>query len=165
MLVSLIDPNFSSLDAPFDGGTKQRDTLRAGTSYLISRFIGAISLREPTADDPRWVKIEELARTEVTILKELTKYYVIGHPRVVSVRVGQRRMLRRLFGIYVEVIGSRKHRHRALLPQAIQDRRYSGDSSQRLASDLLASMTERQVTQTYQRLMGFVQGPVSYFDV
>ena len=41
----------------------------------------------------------------------------------------------------------------------------SGDTAQRLAADLLAGMTERQVVQTYHRLTGFLPNPVSHFDV
>ena len=164
-LVSLLDPGFSQLDAPFGGGGHQRDTLREAASGLITTFTNAISLREPADDDARTVKIEEQARTDVTLLKELTKYYVIEHPRLVSIRAGQRRMLAKLFGIYLEAIESKKDRALALLTQATRDRLHSGDSPQRLTADLLASMTERQIVQTYQRLMGFVQGPVSYFDI
>ena len=153
-LMSLIDPYFSSLDGPFEGGRQQRDALRAATSYLITKFIDAISLREPTTENMRMVEIDRGAKAEVSLLKELTKYYVIQHTRVVSVRAGQRRMLAELFGIYLEAIDeaidSEKDRALALLPQATRDRLHSGDSSQRLAADLLASMTERQV---------------SYFDV
>ncbi len=164
-LVSLLDPGFSRLDAPFDGGGHQRDTLREAASGLITTFTNAISLCEPAEDDARTVKIEERARTDVTLLKELTKYYVIEHPRLVSIRAGQRRMLAKLFGIYLEAIESKKDRALALLTQATRDRLYSGDSPQRLTADLLAGMTERQIVQTYQRLMGFVPGPVSYFDI
>ena len=74
-------------------------------------------------------------------------------------------MLESLFKIYLEAIESKKDRDLALLPQATRDRLDSDDSPQRLAADLLAGMTERQVVQTYQRLMGFVPGPASYFDV
>ena len=84
---------------------------------------------------------------------------------MVSIRAGQRRMLAKLFRVYLEAIESRKDRDLALLPQATQDRLESGDSPQRLAADLLAGMTERQVVQTYQRLMGFLPGSVSHFDI
>ena len=164
-LVSLLDPGFAQLDAPFDGGGHQRDTLREAASGLITTFISAISLREPTEDDARTVKIEERARTDVALLKELTKHYVLEHPRMVSIRAGQRRMLAKLFRVYLEAIESRTDRELALLPQATRDRLEIGDSPQRLAADLLASMTERQVVQTYQRLMGLATSPVSYFDI
>ena len=164
-LMSLMDPYFLPLDAPFDGRRQQREVLRAAASALITRFINAISLREPTAEDARLVEIDKEAEFDVKLLKGLTKYYVIQHPRVVSIRAGQRRMLKTLFSIYLEVIGDKKHRDRALLPKAIKDRRDGGDRPQRLAADLLASMTERQVVQTYQRLMGLATSPVSYFDI
>ena len=164
-LMSLIDPYFSSLDGPFDGGRQQRDALRAATSFLITKFIDAMSLREPTTENMRMVEIDKAAKAEVSVLKELTKYYVIQHPRVVSIRAGQRRMLAKLFGIYLEAIEGKKDRDLALLPQTIRSRLGSGDSPQRLTADLLAGMTERQVVQTYQRLMGFIPGPISYFDV
>lgn len=164
-LVSLLDPGFSQLDAPFDGGRHQRHTLRQAASGLITTFTNAISLREPTGHDTRTVEIETDARTNVTLLKELTKYYVILHPRVVGLRAGQRRMLQKLFNIYVNAISSSKTSDHTLLPLPTRDRLDSGDSPERLAADLLASMTERQVVQTYQRLMGFVPGSISHFDL
>ena len=68
-LMSLIDPYFSSLDGPFDGGRQQRDALRAATSFLITKFIDAISLREPTAENMRMAEIDKGARTEVNLLR------------------------------------------------------------------------------------------------
>ena len=44
-------------------------------------------------------------RLQVDLLKEATRYYVIDHPRVVSIREGQKEMLRKLFEIYTEVLG------------------------------------------------------------
>ncbi len=96
-------------------------------------------------------------------LKAATKYYVIDNPRIVSVREGQRELLRKLFCIFMEALEGK--RNRALLPQATQDRLESGDGYPRLAADLLAGMTERQAIQTYQRLTGIVPGPAPYFDL
>ena len=102
-------------------------------------------------------------RLQVDLLKELTRYYVIDHPRIASIREGQKEMVRKLFEIYMEVLAGR--RKETLLPQATRDRLDSGDCAPRLAADLLAGMTERQVIQNYQRLTGIVPGPMSYFDL
>ena len=97
------------------------------------------------------------------MLREVTQYYVIGHPRLVSAREGQREILGKLFDIYVEVVDNK--RNQALLPQATRDRLEMDDGAPRLVADLLAGMTERQVIQTYQRLTGIVPSPVAYFDL
>jgi len=131
-------------------------------SSLITQFIteDAIRLSDPSED--RRVKIDPGIRLQVDILKEVTYYYVISHPRLVSVREGQRAMLRRLFDIYLEVLDGK--RNQALLPQATRDRLERGDGPHRLVADLLAAMTERQVIQTYQRFTGIISTPTAYFD-
>ena len=102
-------------------------------------------------------------RLQVDLLKEVTRYYVIDHPRVVSIREGQKEILRKLFEIYAEVLaGTRKQ---TMLPRATRDRLDSGDRSPRLVADLLAGMTERQVIQNYQRLTGILPWPMSHFDL
>lgn len=164
MLSSVLGP-LPLLEAPFDGGRRHRAVLRRATSALIARFVSAISLREPDDEGDGPVEIDDPARTQVDLLMALTRYYVIEHPRVVGVRAGQRGMLKQLFGVYCEAIEQGTSRDLAMLPQATRDRLDSGDSTQRLAADLLASMTERQVVQTYQRLMGLATSPVSYFDI
>lgn len=151
------------LDSPYDGGYRHRSMINAASSALITQFIGtkAIRIGEPPTDQS--VLIDSEIRRKVDLLKNLTRYYVINHPRIVSVREGQREMLRKLFKIYLEAIEDK--RNRALLPQATRDRLDSGDNAPRLAADLLAGMTERQVIQNYQRLTGIVPGPMSYFDL
>lgn len=137
--------------------------INAASSTLISEFItgGAIQICEPSAE--KSVVIDKQIRKKVKLLKKLTHYYVINHPRVVGVREGQREMLKRLFEIYMDV-AERKQR-RGLLPQETRARIKNGEEVPRLVADLLAGMTERQVIQTYQRLTGIVPGPMSYFDL
>lgn len=151
------------LDAPYDGGRQQQIIMNGATSALITQFITrrAIRICEPSAD--RSVAIDPEVRRRVNLLKEITRYYVIDHPRIASVREGQREMLSKLFEIYLEVVDGK--RKQALLPQWTRDRLDSGDKPPRLVADLLAGMTERQVIQTYQRLTGIVPGPMSYFDL
>ena len=151
------------LDGPYDGGRKQRTLIDAATSALITQFItgNAIQICDPSQDSS--ITIDPDIRLQVTLLQEVTYYYVIGHPRIASIREGQREMLAKLFDFYIDVINGT--RNQALLPEPTRDRLQSGDNASRLAADLLAGMTERQVTQTYQRLTGILPGPISYFDL
>ena len=161
ILLALLEGSYSYLNAPFKGTGEQRDALRTSTSLLLTRFINAVTL----SGDPPVLEIDQEICREVKLLKRITKYYVIEHPRVVGVREGQRRVLKDLFEIYVEAISGRQKRLKPLLPQATTECLDSGDTPQRLAADLLVGMTERQVVQTYHRLTGFVPNPVSHIDV
>ncbi len=165
VLASLLHKSYSFLNAPYRGSGQQREALRASTSLLLTSFINAVTLE---GNPPEVVICPERHR-EVDLLKQLTMYYVIRHPRVVGVREGQRRMLKKLFDIYVEVISRSQERSQerlqALLPQSTIDRLHSGDTVKRLAADLLAGMTERQVIQTYHRLNGMAPGPLAHFDL
>ena len=151
------------LDEPYNGGTQQRTIMHGATSALITQYIigDAIRISEPNTE--RSITIHPKMRLQVDLLKEVTRYYVIDHPRVVSIREGQKEMLRKLFEIYTEVLaGTRKQ---TMLPRATRDRLDSGDRSPRLVADLLAGMTERQVIQNYQRLTGILPWPMSHFDL
>lgn len=162
MLQSVLGP-LVLLDGPYDGSRRQRTIINEATSALITQFITgrAIRVNEPPAE--KCLDIDREIRLQVELLKAATKYYVIENPRIVSVREGQRELLRKLFCIFMEALEEK--RNRALLPQATQDRLKSGDGYPRLAADLLAGMTERQAIQTYLRLTGIVPGPASYFDL
>lgn len=150
------------LDTPYDGGRRQQELINAATSSLITQFLTSEAIRICEPSEGQSVEIASDIGLQVELLKEVTHYYVISHPRLVSVREGQREMLRKLFEIYVEVLEEK--RNQALLPQATRDRLSSADGSQRLAADLLASMTERQVIQSYQRFKGITPTPTAYFD-
>ncbi len=161
VLTSLLNKSYSFLNAPYRGSGQQKAALRASTSSLLTSFVNAVTLES----NPPKVRICPERRHEVDLLKHLTVYYVIKHPRVVEVREGQRRILAKLFETYVDSISGHAKRLETLLPQATVERIDSGETPQRLAADLLAGMTERQVIQTYQRLSGMAPGPVSYFDI
>ncbi|MDE0131753.1 MAG: dNTP triphosphohydrolase [bacterium] len=150
------------LDRPYDGGRPQQMIMNAAVSSLITQFVTGNAVRVSSSSE-KSVLIDEDIRLQVTLLKEVTHHYVIGHPRLVSVREGQREILKTLFGIFLEVLdGNRNH---ALLPQATVDREKSGDRPHRLVADLLAGMTERQAIQTFRRFTGIIPSAVAYFDV
>jgi len=151
------------LDTPYDGGRQQRRIVNQATSALISQFVSADAIRINNPPAEVSIAIDPDVRLQVDLLKEVTRYYVINHPRIAGIREGQREMLSRLFDIYVDVVDG--NRSPALLPRAIRDRRDSGDGTPRLVADFLAGLTERQVIQTYHRLTGITPGPISYFDL
>lgn len=150
------------LDTPYDGGRRQRTLMNVASSSLIAQFISDEAIRVSTSEGSS-ITIDTDIRLQVNLLKELTHYYVITHPRLVSVREGQREMLKTLFNIYMDVLEGR--RNLALLPQSTRDRLELDDGRRRLVGDLLAGMTERQVIQTYQRFTGIVPTPAVYFDL
>lgn len=150
------------LEMPYDGGRKQHIIMNAAASSLITQFISKKAILVPDCSELE-VEIDERILLQVKLLQEVTRYYVIGHPRLVSVREGQREVLKGLFNIYLEVLDGK--RNRALLPQATLDRLESGDKPHRLVADLVASMTERQAIQTHRRLTGIIPSPVAYFDI
>ena len=150
------------LDRPYDGGRIQHTIMNASASSLITQFVtgNAVRIADP---NEQGVVIDHDTRSQVKLLKEVTHYYVINHPRLVSIREGQREILRTLFRIYLDVLDDK--RNPVLLPQATLDRLESGDKPHRLVADLLAGMTERQAIQTFRRLTGIIPSPVAYFDV
>ena len=162
MLQTVLGP-LALLDGPYDGSRRQRTIINEATSTLITQFITGRAIRVNELPAKKCLDIDREIRLQVELLKATTKYYVIDNPRIVSVREGQRELLRKLFCIFMEALEEK--RNRALLPQATQDRLESGDGYPRLAADLLAGMTERQAIQTYQRLTGIVPGPAPYFDL
>jgi dGTPase len=155
--------NMALLDTPYDGGRRQRTIMNSASSSLITQFISGRAVRILSPSSEKTLEIDSEIRQQVDILQAVTKYYVIDHPRIVSVREGQREMLAKLSEIYTEAIDGK--RNRALVPEGTRDRLESGDEVLRLVADLLAAMTERQVVQNYQRLMGIVPSPAAYFDV
>ena len=91
------------LDRPYDGGRLQQTIMNAAASSLITQFVIGNAVRISSSSE-RSVVIDQDVRLQVTLLKEVTHHYVIGHPRLVSVREGHREILRTLFGIYMEVL-------------------------------------------------------------
>ena len=87
---------------PYRGTLVQRANLCGLTSALITRYVDAIQLREPSEAAPRLVAIMPEADREITMLKQLTWYYVIHRPSLAAQQFGQRRVVGDLFDIIHE---------------------------------------------------------------
>ncbi len=91
---------------------------------------------------------------EVTILKQLTWFYVIEDPALAEQQHGQCKIVEDLFEIYSDEVGSRKPK---ILPPAFRDQ-VSGLTTQqdkvRFIVDLIAGMGEQEIYKRHQVLTG-----------
>jgi len=153
---------------PYTGGKDQRARLRSLTSLLISRYVPAIVLRKPDKTDPRTVEIQLEAEREITMLKQLTWFYVIQRPSLAAQQLGQRRVVRDLFSIYHEAtetlssrdllpIGAREFFESALQSTPGQD---IPQLRARVAADVVCDLSEQQATALHRRLTGVDPGSV-----
>lgn len=153
---------------PYTGTREQRALLRGWTSTLIGRYIGAMTW---SIDDNRdlHLSIDPRSQLEVAMLKQLIWHYMIERESLATQQYGQRRMIRTLFETFYDDARATSAAHakrytlfppyyRELLEQA-----NNKTERARLVIDLIASMTEHQVVDTYQRLTGIAQG--SAFDL
>jgi len=89
-------------DKSFAASDEDRQTLRTWTQTMIGTYVSAIELYVPTNTDDGRVVIEPRAEQEVTMLKELTWFYVINNPSLATQQHGQRKIVKTLFNTFVE---------------------------------------------------------------
>jgi dGTPase len=150
-----------TIDGPYEGTQDQRARLRLFTSGLVNRYINALTLVRHRGIVR--VDIDPNLRREVAILKQLTWCYVIEAPSLAIQQYAQKNMIRYLFGVFVQE-SSNNPCH--LLPPYYRERLKAiplsepqhGVGVKRIVADLIAGMTEAQVTAIYQRLNGIVTG-------
>jgi dGTPase len=149
-----------ALRPPFRGTSAERSKLRAYTSQRISTLVNATSF---TVDG---LRIEPAARTQVELLKQLTRHYVVGNAALATQQYGQRHVVRELYRIYRDAL-SAGEMAAAIFPPRTQDEvqlvRGEGDVARpgvRVVADVVAGMTEPQAIRVYQRLAAIDFGPL-----
>ncbi len=143
---------------PYTGTHVDRARLRSFTSSLINEYINAAELSTDGFGNDA-LKIDEIKRTEVELLKGLTWYYVINSQSLVSQRFGQRALIRSLFDIFNDAAKTPADVH--IFPPLHQEqlKQASDEASQmRIVADYIASMSERQAIELHQRLTGQALG-------
>jgi dGTPase len=136
---------------PYSGTREHRSRLRFFTSQLIHRYINGVEIDKAN----KTVAIDSEYEKEVAILKELTWTYVIEAPAQSLQREGQRAVIRRLFEIYSEASGSEKSW--SIFPVYYREELRNTSTAaerKRTVIDLIAGMTEPQVTEAYRQVMG-----------
>jgi dGTPase len=147
-------------EQPYEDRREDHANLRMFTSRLIGRFINALQLREPDKLQPKTVKKNELEEREVSILKQLTWFYVIEAPGLAIQHQAQKKIIKRLARTFLNEAG--KANPSGILSASYRDylkhSNLSDEEKCRTAIDLVSSMTESQVIDLYQRLEGISIG-------
>lgn len=156
-LRALFTTAFGDLAEPYNGCRDHRAALRTLTSSMIGQYVQATRLRSLDTGEP--LEINEKARNQVRMLKQIAKDYIISSPTLIAQQVGQRRVIAKLFEAIVE--GSKNGQFPAFLPVRFQYLWHLSEGSvARFTADCIASLTESQALALYSRLYGTAAGSV-----
>jgi dGTPase len=141
------------IDRRYTGTVHQRRHIWQLSSFLISRFVEAIRL-QPNPHAP--VHIEDYAKDEIRVLKELTWHYVILHHDLATGQHGQQHIIESLFTMLVEASHARSRWK--LFPPSLQERLQDAGTNDRMlarvVTDHIAGMTEKEATWQFRILTG-----------
>ena len=145
------------LQQAYSGTWEERARLREFTSQLIGRYIGGTSLK-PGPTGLVEVHVDDHLLMEVAMLKELTWTYIIEGPALASQQFGQRRVIAKLFEIYMDAATDKEHWN--IFPPYYRQNLASAeqDGVKRTIIDLIAGMTEEQAPAIHNRLTGVSVG-------
>jgi dGTPase len=147
------------LSDQYEGTRLQREELRRMTSQLIGTYIGAISINDDATSN-KAVKFNEDWETEVRILKQITRDYIIGSPTLAAQQHGQQRIITDLFKAFWEGY-DKELGYPPFLPIRL---RYLaeviGTTRARFVADCIASLSESEAVRLHGRLCGTVTGSV-----
>ena len=142
----------------FSGTRSQRGFLRDMTSFFVGRYVEGIQLKEPEKGSDQRVSISQSLKREMRMLQELTWHYVINNPALATQQHGYRIVIKGLFDSLLTAIADGNW---AVFPpgisQLIIDNKKTGQNV-RTVADFIASMSEPQASELYQRLMGISVG-------
>jgi dGTPase len=149
----------------YAGTPNQRAALRSVTASLIGRYIKGLNLTATSRRSGR-TRVEQWAREEVDLLKELTWYYVIKNPALATQQYGQQRVLRELFDIFCDAYRTERSdifpaRYRDDVDAMLKQGSLPPDEPYRLIADLLSGMTEAQCMFLHGRLTGRAAGSIT----
>jgi len=153
----------SPIIEPYSGTNEQRQQLRTFTAGLINSYANGVSLAD-SVDDDRLIKIPPILRDQVDVLKELTWFYVIDDRSLKVQQHGQRKVVRDLFGTYMQASEDEDRATLGIFPVSQQEEMQNASTREervRLVADLISSMTERQLMITHRKLTGIEPGSIT----
>lgn len=143
----------------YRGHAEERAHLRKVGSELITRYIDALTLSN-AGRQTAWLEIDDLAHAEVTVLKDLTWFYIIERPSLAVIQRGQRTAIGTLFELFTEAAESDPIDGRMFPPAFAELLQRAADprTRRRIVVDFLAGMTEDSAVEIYRRAVGTSSG-------
>lgn len=157
-----------ALDTPFDGSDGSIAATNKFVSALIERYLGANhpeTVRLDVASGGLVMERPTEFEKDLTILKRLTRFYVITDGKLVAQQHGQREVVEHLFEFFWEQTPSDAELAN-IVPSPYRERLDALSDSDdggrvRIVADAVASLTEQQAIQLYRRLSGDKPGSVT----
>lgn len=159
------------LRSPFKNSKQENAALHFLTSSFVERYLGIsgdvdVSL-DPAADGG--LSVPDVCRNEVLLLKFMTEHYVFNHPTLVAQQEGHREIIGEVFETLFDAAAP-DSTTTEIIPAPFDDEietindENGGDEADRrrarVVADIIASMTEEQVTSLYNRISGDSPGSV-----
>lgn len=149
-------PTFSR----YRGTIKERAFFRSVTSTLVGRFMNSVSIRIPQKASDPLVEIPHMQEIEIDLLKQLTFTYVVFDPSLANQQSGYKKIVTELFKNFCDDAKNGKVDGLPFWCQEALEKAGPSDSNQRcrIIMDFIASLTESQASQLYQRVFGISAG-------
>lgn len=147
------------LEDPYEGTREQREQLRSMTSQLIGRYIRSVSIN-PDRDDPQAVVFDADDVDEVSVLKQITRDYIIASPTLSAQQHGQKKIVQDLYEAFSADL-SNPRGYPAFLPIRLRYLRPLAETSpHRFVADCIAGLSEAEAVGLHARLTGMTTGSV-----
>lgn len=150
----------SYVQIPLRHTWRQSAELKTITAAQIADFVNSVRLSDDKGND-RALVVPSEKRVLLRFCQRLVWRYVIKNPRLATQQAGQRQIIRNLFEFYH---GAVKNKDVNLVPARFAEDVRSppkGVTSARLASDIVACLTDAQALAMHRRITGTAVGSVT----
>lgn len=164
------------IDTPFNDSSGERAGITFMTSELVGRYLGVQGDKDTVSIDPSidgGLDISPKLKCEIDLLQFLSEHYVFENSALVAQQQGHKKIVKELFDVLLDATESNADT-RGILPtpfdekvNLIHENNLGYDSvgtdtlRARIVADIIASMTEQQAMELYERVAGSSPGLVT----
>lgn len=144
------------LSQRYEGTRDQRWAMRNMTSNLIKHYVTNVSVKDGSHGYSLAIPTE--VRSQVAILKQITRDYIIATPALAAQQVGYREIIASLFAAFFD---TPKDEMPAFTPTRLQYLwSLRGGNKARFAADCVAALSETEAVRMHARLRGLNSGSI-----